>query len=637
MEPAAVGIFCISIEADLFNLSKRKLRGLLVVSAFACTAISAPLSPALAQGSSLPAPEVLQPQLQPRITPPPRSTPFKLDGGPLAGAEPGGKTFALKRVQITGNTIFTTEKLLEPTQPFLSQQVDLAALQNLANAISEVYRQAGYPFARAYLPEQDIRDGLVKIEVLEGRLGQVTAVLAPALDPANEIQEQRNQMVEDVMRIMSAQFSPNELKTVIKEIDSLFAVRLAKAQENYAAVDAKKQPLPEAKGYAKNLAPGEVIKAADVERVALILDDMPGYVAVPVVRPGAIPGTGDLEFRMVEDNAFQFNIAYDNFGSEVSGKNRLKVDLVKARNIMFGDVFRFTGLTTNRNTSVATASYEFPLGPSGLRLNLNALQSDYKLGEQFSALNEEGDSSAYGFALSYPIVRSQAGNLRASLGYTQSSSENRGDQYTRPKRTDSRNLPLTFSFDFRDAAFGDAAVTYGALTLNHTQYDAKAHQVIGTAVPAREVTHTRTTLDIGRLQRMGNRVSAALRAATQFAPNDIDESGYFGIGGPTSIRAFPIGEVSGPTGWFSQLELRYAFSEYGATPYVFYDTGTVDKTKESGGRRDRTLSGYGIGLKYNRFGVDFDMLAAWDAEGGPSVEDDRNRTPRVWVSISKSF
>lgn len=519
----------------------------------------------------------------------------------------------------------------------MGKEVDLAALQNLANAISEVYRQAGYPFARAYLPEQDIRDGLVKIEVLEGRLGQVTAVLAPALDPANQIQEQRNQMVEDVVRVMGAQFSVDELKSVIKEVDALFAVRLAKAQENYAAVDAKKLPLPAAEGFAGSLKPGEVIKGTDVERVALILDDMPGYVAVPVVRPGAIPGTGDLEFRMVESESFEFNVAYDNFGSAVSGKNRFKVDLVKARNIMFGDVFRFTGLTTNRNTAVGTVSYELPLGSSGLRLNLNALRTDYKLGEQFSALDEKGDSKAYGFALTYPIVRSQAANVRAGLGFTYSTSENRGLRYTLAKKTDSKNTPLSLSFDFRDAAFGDA-VTYGALAVNRTQYSIKAHEIFGTPELARDVKHTRTTFDIGRLQRLGSRASAAIRFSRQFAPDDIDESGYFGIGGPTSIRAFPIGEVSGPTGWFGQLELRYSFSHHGATPYVFYDKGTVNKTKASGAlMADRTLSGYGIGLKYNRFGLDFDLFAAWDSEGGPSAEDDRDRSPRVWVSISKSF
>ncbi len=121
------------------------------------------------------------------------------------------------------------------------------------------------------------------------------------------------------------------------------------------------------------------------------------------------------------------------------------------------------------------------------------------------------------------------------------------------------------------------------------------------------------------------------------ASDSIDESGFFGIGGPGSIRAFPTGEVSGPEGWFAQLELRYTFHDYGATPYVFYDTGSIKKTKESDGTSSRSISGYGLGLKYNRFGIDFDAVAAWQGSGGPAVGDPDDREPRLWISVTKTF
>jgi hemolysin activation/secretion protein len=158
-------------------------------------------------------------------------------------------------------------------------------------------------------------------------------------------------------------------------------------------------------------------------------------------------------------------------------------------------------------------------------------------------------------------------------------------------------------------------------------------------VPASSASHTRTTLDLGSLQRLGTRMSASLRLSGQLASKDIDESGFFGIGGPTSIRAFPIGEVSGPTGWYGQAELRYGFEELGLTPYVFFDAGKINNTKESNRLRDRVLSGPGLGLKINRFGLDVDMVAAWEGKGGPSVEDQQNdsNSPRFWISVSKRF
>ncbi|WP_318531837.1 POTRA domain-containing protein, partial [Pseudomonas huaxiensis] len=51
--------------------------------------------------------------------------------------------------------------------------VSLGELQAGANRITRLYRERGYPLARAYIPAQEIDGGVVQIAVMEGRFGEV--------------------------------------------------------------------------------------------------------------------------------------------------------------------------------------------------------------------------------------------------------------------------------------------------------------------------------------------------------------------------------------------------------------------------------------------------------------------------------
>ncbi|KAG1315451.1 hypothetical protein G6F62_013759 [Rhizopus arrhizus] len=46
-------------------------------------------------------------------------------------------------------------------------------MQDLANQLTRYYRDAGYPFARVYLPAQGLENGVLRLQVVEGRYGEV--------------------------------------------------------------------------------------------------------------------------------------------------------------------------------------------------------------------------------------------------------------------------------------------------------------------------------------------------------------------------------------------------------------------------------------------------------------------------------
>ncbi|PGP54024.1 hypothetical protein CN998_33340, partial [Bacillus cereus] len=74
---------------------------------------------------------------------------------------------------LEGNRVFATERLQPLLADLQGQELDLAGLRAAAQRITDYYQKQGYVLARAFLPPQDIENGLVRIAVVEGRYGRI--------------------------------------------------------------------------------------------------------------------------------------------------------------------------------------------------------------------------------------------------------------------------------------------------------------------------------------------------------------------------------------------------------------------------------------------------------------------------------
>lgn len=518
----------------------------------------------------LPDASVLYPETEPRLVPPAPSPSFNLDGAPLPRATaPGGQTFTLKDVNFQGNTKLSSEQLSGVVQPFLGKAVDLAGLQEIANLVTSHYRAAGYPFARAYLPRQDVANGSITMNIVEGRFGEVAATIE---------------------------------------------------------TNGTQSPSSAAQAYLKPLKKGDVISAAEIERIALIMNDLPGYTAVPIVRPGADVGSGDLEVRLVESERTRASIGLDNHGSRYTGLYRARADVARAHNFMLGDELRVTGLLTDGDTGLVALGYGMPLMPNGLRLDLSAIHSSYELsGDWMTGAGFNGKADILGALVSYPLIRSQMSNLTLSGGL-------QNKRYTNEigmrERYNINTLPVAVNFDVRDH-FNGGAVTFGALT-------ATAARVGNDNLPtaSRDQSFRKINLDIARIQRVSDRFQAAVKASGQHTNDNIDATEFIPISGPSAVRAFPVGEFSGHRGWSAQTELSYNLPQYHVSPYVFYDKGHATNTTTT---LKRTLSGYGVGARYSNGGWTVDVTAAWADAGAPSQVEPNERGARIWAAVIKRF
>ena len=88
---------------------------------------------------------------------------------------PGGDTkpqFVLRGVNVIGAHAISRDRITAVYQPYLDKKVSQADLAAIAGAISELYREAGFHLSRAIVPPQDIADGRVRIQVIEGAIVQ---------------------------------------------------------------------------------------------------------------------------------------------------------------------------------------------------------------------------------------------------------------------------------------------------------------------------------------------------------------------------------------------------------------------------------------------------------------------------------
>ena len=88
-----------------------------------------------------------------------------------AGAE--NIRFVLSGMIIEGSSVYVDYEFIPLYQNLLGTEISLADAYRVAAAVSAQYRNDGYILSRAIVPPQRIRDGIVRLQVIEGFVYQV--------------------------------------------------------------------------------------------------------------------------------------------------------------------------------------------------------------------------------------------------------------------------------------------------------------------------------------------------------------------------------------------------------------------------------------------------------------------------------
>ncbi|KAF1080650.1 MAG: hypothetical protein GQF41_3060 [Candidatus Rifleibacterium amylolyticum] len=79
----------------------------------------------------------------------------------------------LNKIEFTGSSVLSQQKLTEFSAGYVGREIGIADLKDFIGKINDWYRSNGYITARAALPRQEIKAGVLKVFLIEGKIGRV--------------------------------------------------------------------------------------------------------------------------------------------------------------------------------------------------------------------------------------------------------------------------------------------------------------------------------------------------------------------------------------------------------------------------------------------------------------------------------
>lgn len=81
--------------------------------------------------------------------------------------------FRLEAVTIDGASTIAPDAFAPAYANFIGRQVSQTDMVDIATAISDIYRKAGFHLSRAIVPAQDLKRGRLRIQIVEGAIDEI--------------------------------------------------------------------------------------------------------------------------------------------------------------------------------------------------------------------------------------------------------------------------------------------------------------------------------------------------------------------------------------------------------------------------------------------------------------------------------
>ncbi len=88
-------------------------------------------------------------------------------------AEQTEAKFDLLELRVKGNTLLGRKELERTVYPFLGLKKSIDTVENARNALEDVYRKKGYQTVAVDIPEQNVQNGVVYLQVVEGKVSRL--------------------------------------------------------------------------------------------------------------------------------------------------------------------------------------------------------------------------------------------------------------------------------------------------------------------------------------------------------------------------------------------------------------------------------------------------------------------------------
>jgi hemolysin activation/secretion protein len=289
-----------------------------------------------------------------------------------------------------------------------------------------------------------------------------------------------------------------------------------------------------------------------------------------------------------------------------------------------------------------------------LRIGVAGTYLNYKNVSNYASPNGGyGDSWTTGLSAAYPLLRSQATNVNATMNYDIKSymNKNQATQFV-ISSYNIKNFSMGLSGNHYDG-FGGGGISTGSVSLVFGYLD-----ILGTSAPGYGAftpsAFTKLAASGSRNQQLtaDGLTSFYLALSGQMASVNLNSAEQFYLGGPYGVRAYPVAQGAGSQGGLATAELRRKLPQ-NVTLTAFFDAGVVQQYKNlyegwqglTNANNTYSLMGAGLGAKWFYKGWNIAGSVAWKVGSNPlytfngqaTNTDGTTTNPRGWISASYTF
>jgi len=514
-----------------------------------------PIGDELILSQQLPPPQDVQPPASPTLPSPqpiqPLPPPDELLQPTIPDTQPQQptpenilQTITVERFEVVGSTVFSPEELAKVTAEFTNRPITLAELFQARTKITELYVSKGYITSGAYIPPQTIKSGVIKIQVVEGRL-------------------------EDIQISGTQRLNPNYVRS-----------RLAIAT-------------------APPLNRDKLLEALQILQLNPLITNLSADLSA-----GARPGTSLLQVKIKEARTFDTQIALDNGRSPSVGSFRRRLQVSEANLLGLGDGLSLAYANTD-GSNTFDVSYSLPLNPRNGTLNFSfGTSASNVIEEPFNILDIQSASRYYELTFRQPLM--QTPTQEFALGLTASRRESEatyidGERIPFPSLGadndgSTRISALRFFQEWTTRNSRQVIAVRSQFNLGIGALNATVNQ----DVPDSRFFSWQGQAQWARL--LAPETLFIVRANTQIASRSLLPLEQFGIGGLDSVRGYRQDFLLSDNGAFASAEVQIPVVRLSQSRGVlqvvpFADVGVAWNNSRSN-PEPNTLASVGLGLRW---------------------------------------
>ncbi len=276
----------------------------------------------------------------------------------------------IENIEVSPSEILTEEEIKEILEDYTQTNLTFENLQEIVQRINKLYQEKGFITARAYLPEQTIENETVKIELLEGKVGELK-ITGNKWTRTKYIRDRINAKEDSIFNIIELEKDMTLFNRYTDGVDLT----------------------------------GDLNKGA--KRL----------------------GTTDIELKVHEKSPFHITALLDNAGRDTIGK--VRGGLILQDDSLFGMRDKLTiGAYASRYSVTPFADYNIPVNKKDGRVGFSFSSSNSKIGYgPYRDFNIKSRSQNYSLYFNQPIIRKPYMELSSltSLEYKQATTSFDGE------------------------------------------------------------------------------------------------------------------------------------------------------------------------------------------------------------------